>query len=439
MTNRIKVGVHLPNKKIAGVRLHDPRLGNPGIGGTQFLLFSLPFYLNEYFPSEFEFLLLAESTKNLKTEFQTVEVSDLSDAAEKAKDAACDMIIFRPNSDKETIAFLKKIEALKLPSIAWMHNSNRLILNNLSSNKFVLRCVCLSYDQYETLRDHPLIKKTAIIYNAVDPVCFPEKSSEKEKNVVFIGSLTFAKGFHTIARMWKKIIKIHPDAKLIVIGSGKLYDRASTSGELNIAEQEYENLFRKFISDEKNQILDSVRFLGVMGQGKYEIMSKAAVGIVTNPLLRETFCLSAVEFQLCGTPAVSRGYGGLLDTVKDGKGGFLRNSQTNRLKCILKLLDDLELSKTMGLEGRQFVLEKFTWEKIAPRWIQLIKDVQSKAEVDILAIEAKNINLLNNYRENMRLMKEKFPLFRVIIPSIYLIQIIEFLRLKWQKYLYKYF
>ena len=434
ISKKIRIGIHLPNRDIKDVLLSDPEKGNPGIGGTQFLMFSLPYYLDKYYKNTFEFLILADNDKHVKTNFKVLAVENLVDAARKAKDNACEIIIFRPTSDDETVAFLKKITELELKTIAWTFNTPRFLLNTLYRNDYIIRFVCVGQDQYETLRDHPIINKSSLIYNAVDSACIPfDLENIKTKSVVFLGSLSFAKGFHIVAKMWKKILKFHPDAQLFVIGSGKLYDRNQKIGPLGLADEKYEKKLSKYILTESGSIHNSIKFLGVLGAEKYEIMSKATVGIGTHPNLRETFCLAAVEFQLCGTPVVSSAYGGLLDTVNDGVTGFLRNSTKSRFKHIIKLLSDPDLSSRMGFAGRKFATEKFNYEKICRDWYQLINNVCSDSEVQILEIiQSKRIRL-DQFREFLRVHKSKYIIFRALPPSIYFIHAFEYIRLRIQR------
>ncbi len=430
---KIKVGVYLPNGNIRDVELSNPETGNPGIGGTQFLLFSLPYYLNKYYKDKLEIILFAEYEKAINTDYKVLAVDNLIDAAQKAKDVFCDMIIFRPSYDNETLAFLNELNKLKIKAIAWMHNTPIFLLNHLHKNNCITRCICVGREQYETLRDHPIINKLSMIFNAVDSISFPnDEKVKKTKTVVYLGSLVFAKGFHLLAKIWRNILKSHPDAKLYVIGSGKLYDRNQKLGPLGIADEKYEKMFGKYILNDHGEIHQSIKFLGVMGNEKYEIMNMASVGISNPTGISETFCLSSVEFQLCGTPVVSAAKGGLLDTVEHGTSGFLTNNKKNIIKYINMLLSNPDLSFKMGSTGRA-INRKFNYENIIKDWFQLISDVQSNSETKILRNDQTNVFILKKIREYLRILKYKVFIFKVIPPSIYILHTIEFVKLKIQK------
>jgi len=433
-SRKLKIAVYIPNRHIQEVILSNPEYGNPGIGGTQFLLYSLPWYLNRYVEGAFEFLLLADKTQALQSGFMVKEVEGLADAAITASRNQCDMIIFRPNYDKETKLFLQIIREMKLDSIAWMHNTPIRLLNHLNKNEFVKRCICVGREQYEKLRDHPVIRKLSMIYNAVDSSMMLKEERVKECSVVFLGSLEFAKGFHVLARHWKGILALHPQAKLYVIGTGKLYDREQGFGPLGVASAKYERMFRRYITDEKGNVLNSVRFMGIMGQDKFQLMNSASVGIVNHPGVTETFSLAAVEFQLCGTPVVSRAYGGLLDTVSHGLGGFLAKKGKGIPGFIDKLLSDPSLSAKMGKQGRDFAERKFNYNIASERWAETLLDIASGKDACVLALGDEERTRLRLLRESIRSLKKKFFVFRILMPSIYLIQGAESLKLKWERH-----
>ena len=433
----LKIAVYLPNEGIKSIRLSNPEEGNPGIGGTQFLLFSLPHYIHKYFKDYFEFIYIVNNSDNIITNFKLSLAKDLSEAAFKANEEQCDLLIFRPSDDVETMNFIKIIEVLKLKTVAWLHTTPKFMLQHISNCKYVIRCIAVGRDQYETLRDHPIINKLSLINNAVDSSKIPFYNGIKMKSVVFMGSLTFAKGFHILAKMWYKIQRHHPDAELIVIGSGKLYDRNFIYGSMGLADEKYERLFKRYVVDDSGNLKKSIKFMGIMGPEKYELMGQASVGIANHPGLRETFCLGAVEFQLCGTPVVSSYYGGLIDTVKNNLSGFLRNSEKKRYKSILKLLSDPDLSSKMGNTGRKVSGEMFNYQDITKEWRKLFSDLKDGNQAIVLKLDPHNDNKINLLREYLRILKTKSSIFRILLPSIYIIHTMEYLRLHIEKFRYQ--
>ena len=144
--------------------------------------------------------------------------------------------------------------------------------------------VCVGHEQLDILINRKIYDKSTFIFNIFEselaqPIPFEKRGTY---DVVYIGSLVEAKGFHVLAEAWSKVLKKVPDARLKVIGSGKLYDRNNSLGRYGIASENYEKRFMPFLTDDKGAIIPSVEFLGTMGTEKYEVIKKAAVG-VANP------------------------------------------------------------------------------------------------------------------------------------------------------------
>ena len=93
---------------------------------------------------------------------------------------------------------------------------------------------------------------------------------------MYLGSLVPQKGFHLLAKIWLKVVERVPNARLVVIGSGKLYDSNAQLGDWNIADKNYEDKYIKpFLVDiESGNPHASVKLMGKMGLEKKELLSK---------------------------------------------------------------------------------------------------------------------------------------------------------------------
>lgn len=78
-----------------------------------------------------------------------------------------------------------------------------------------------------------------------------------------------------------------------------MYDRNQEMGKYGIASKEYEESFMSYLTNSDGKIMDSVRFLGIVGTEKEDIFIQSAVGVVNLTAIGETFCLSAIEMELC--------------------------------------------------------------------------------------------------------------------------------------------
>ena len=83
--------------------------------------------------------------------------------------------------------------------------------------------------------------------------------------------------------------------------------------------------------------------------------------------------LTLLEAQLMEKPVVATNVGGIPELMKDGETGFLVE-QGNHEQLIDKfslLLEDKELAKKMGEQGRKFIEETFNWELVTKKFIKM--------------------------------------------------------------------
>lgn len=78
----------------------------------------------------------------------------------------------------------------------------------------------------------------------------------------------------------------------------------------------------------------------------------------------ETFGLVPVESMACAVPVIATKVGGHRETIIDGETGFLVDFDPKEIaEKIMLLLQDKNLSKTMGREGKVWVERNWTWTK----------------------------------------------------------------------------
>jgi glycosyltransferase involved in cell wall biosynthesis len=410
----IKIGLYLVNKGYKSVDLSKPEDGNPGIGGTQYNFITLPYYFMKYY-SHVEFVVYANIIDNLPKKFKVYEAENITEAARKADHAKCDMFIYRPTQDVEGYQFLENLKTIQIKTIAWAHNTPFEQLRLLAKHPYLVRYINVSKEQYDMLRDHPIIYKADMIYNGFDPKQYiPSSEVNKEKYVTYIGSLIHAKGFHVLARVWKKVLNHVPDSKLKVIGSGQLYNRNLKLGKWGLAEESYENIFRPYLSDGNGKMLESVEFLGVLGKEKIPIMQKTMVGCPNPTGVSENCPGSAIEFQACGTPVVSGAFWGLLDTVKNGETGLLGKTDDDLINNIVELLNDETKVRELGRNGIEFVNKRFDHKSISAKWKKLFDEVTNDRKARILPIDQNPNYEYKQLSEKLRIFKKKYRFLRIL-------------------------
>ncbi|MBK0291290.1 glycosyltransferase family 4 protein [Bacillus sp. S34] len=406
----MRICFYLDLDKHSNVDLKNPELGNPGIGGTQFMIWQLSYYLKKV--TDNDIYVLSPNIDKLPDSLHSIKVDNIFEAINYSKTMGADIFVFRSVSDSKVYDL---IESIALKSIAWGHNfPDNIQLNYLANTENVVKYVCVGIEQYQMLRDHKVFLKSEPIYNALDFTIYNKNDTEKEKIICYIGSIVPSKGFHILARNWSYIEKRHPDVKLRVIGSGQLYNRNQRLGPYGVAEENYEKKFMRYLIDSEGNIKSSIEFLGILGGSeKIQKMSESRIGVVNPSGNTETFGIGAVEFQSLGVPVVTKAKNGFFDTVSHLKTGLLFKSEKKMVKYILNLLEDNEKYNSMRQDAYKFARENFDIYDIATQWDELFNSIVNDSNDEVRKNPNKNnLKLKNNYnwlREfNRRLKRISF-------------------------------
>ena len=86
--------------------------------------------------------------------------------------------------------------------------------------------------------------------------------------------------------------------------------------------------------------------------------------------------LTLQEAQLMEKPVIATDVGGVSEMMVDKETGFLveKGNSNQIIEKISILLNDKALSKKMGVKGRCFVEERFSWDKIAKDFIKICEE-----------------------------------------------------------------
>ena len=126
---------------------------------------------------------------------------------------------------------------------------------------------------------------------------------------------------------------------------------------------------------------DNFKWLGALpypdGVRKYltEIDTYALVsGIDMSPL-------TLLEAQLMEKSVVATNVGGISELMDNGKTGFLveKGDHNGWIEKLSILINDNEKAKQMGVAGRNFVMDNFSWDKIAKKFITILNTTLQKS------------------------------------------------------------
>jgi glycosyltransferase involved in cell wall biosynthesis len=185
-----------------------------------------------------------------------------------------------------------------------------------------------------------------VAYHGVDVAQFRPLGIEKSHIVLSVGSLTPLKGFDFLVRAMARL-------------------DAATCPRLVIASN-FQN------ADERLFIELLAKRHGVQLSLLCAIDDDALVTLYNEALLvaysaiREPFGLVPLEAMACGTPVVSVNEGGVAESVIAGHTGLLVDRDQEQFAlAIARLAADSDLAARLGRNGREHVLQHWTWEHAA--------------------------------------------------------------------------
>ena len=164
-------------------------------------------------------------------------------------------------------------------------------------------------------------------------------------------------------------------------------------------------------------MLPSVKFLGALGDEKYEHLTESLVSVPNPTGQTETCCVSAIEMQACGAAVVSGAYYALLGTVHHNQTGLLGRGDNQLTNNICYLLENPEVAIDFGENGKARVRERYDFEVVSKQWMQLFSSIDNgkvwkpKHEFKYIRYHRKWLRMANYYIK-------KLNMFNFFLPSV---------------------
>lgn len=353
------------------IKYFDPEDSNPGIGGTQYLIWTYSYYLAKY--TDIEIILFTPRLLPNMGKVVQIKANSIKDCLEHYDCQQIDYFILRgPFIKNEDWKYL---DTKNIRIILWSHNfENYISVKNFKKHNSFFFDICVSKSQLLMMKDTDTFSKCTFIYNGIN---FEPYSHIKEKHVkhrmCYIGNLYPDSGYLQFLKEWDKISCKYPDSELYIIGGHNLYQGMDS------------NYSRKSLSKEKRiehdylydhgKLKSNIHFTGVIGgNDKLKLMASAEVGVANITCAGETFGLSAIEFEALGVPVVSLNKFGIRETVLNEKTGILVDRFGDIHLAVDRLFDNNELRDNLSTNAYRFVRDEFDIKKIIKQWNYFLKN-----------------------------------------------------------------
>jgi spore coat protein SA len=230
-----------------------------------------------------------------------------------------------------------------------------------------LVAVCSEYLRNTFAGKSPaLAAKARVVHNGVNPTLFfPREAVRQPKTIFFVGRVHPEKGVLQLVQAHARLLKIHPDAKLVIGGSTGFGSHVP-----NPYVREVEALAASTLKSHPG----SVQFTGYL-QHDRDLpgwFQKAAV-FACPSIFQEPFGLVNCEAMACATPVVGSQRGGIPEVL--GNTGVLIDPENiaSFADAMAVLLSDPACRTELGRRAHQRCREMFDWQEIARRWNSLLQ------------------------------------------------------------------
>lgn len=180
--------------------------------------------------------------------------------------------------------------------------------------------------------------------------------------IICVGRLVKRKGQDKLIEALPLIKRVIPNIKLVFVGEGRIYKSLKrrvkilelSENVIFVGRVPYKDLPRYFLLGDIFAMPSRSRFFGLEVEG---------LGIVY------------LEASASGLPVLAGASGGAPDAVKVNETGIITNGDDPKeiATDLLKLLNNPALAKSLGVNGRKWVEENWSWDIWAKKFEQLLR------------------------------------------------------------------
>jgi glycosyltransferase involved in cell wall biosynthesis len=231
-----------------------------------------------------------------------------------------------------------------------------------------------------------LAGRCRVLHNGIDPAAFPPRERVVAERgaaldalrarlgtrgpvVLYVGRLSSEKGVHVVLDAFTRVRARFPEATCVVVGPNwgpirkvRTPDEGPLAREVRALDRGYMTRLRALAAAHGDRVV----LTGAVPNGDLPLYH-ALADVLVAPSLFEAFGIPPVEAAASGLPVVATTVGGLAETVVHGKTGILvpPANPTAVADAVVELVSDPARAAALGSAGRERVLARFTWDRVA--------------------------------------------------------------------------
>jgi glycosyltransferase involved in cell wall biosynthesis len=205
--------------------------------------------------------------------------------------------------------------------------------------------------------------KIRVVHNGINVEEFrPNEEAKIDNLLLFAGRLDSKKGLPVLI---KSLYYLKVPVQLVIIGPYS-------------SEHEYSEKVLMLAEKANRETFHTVKYLGVQ-EGPELIKWYQKASIFVCPSLSESFPMVNLEALACETPVVASCVGGIPEVIHNYENGILipPNDPVKLSKGIQFLIDNDEIRRRFGKEGRKLVIQNFSSETTAKKLLEIYNELIS--------------------------------------------------------------
>ena len=250
-----------------------------------------------------------------------------------------------------------------------IHRKGVKFLSLFKYNKMCDEIISISKTIKSILIEDGVKKRIIPVYSGVIPMPIMKKDEykyifdefgilENSIKIVNVAALEAHKGQEYLIKAYSEVVKRFPNSQLIIVGDGKLKEHLKElSREFNI---------------EKNVVFTGFR------NDVPAFINAADIFVMSS--LDEGLCTSILDALTLNKVVVATNAGGIPEIIKDGITGFLveKGNVKSLSEKLIKVIENLDEYKEKFSNGRDYIMENFSVEKMVNGNYEVYKEMLGK-------------------------------------------------------------